>query len=316
MKAIVQDRYGSYDTLSLADIDPPVPAAGEVLVRVHAAGVDPGTWHLMTGLPRVARLAFGITKPRDRVRGREFAGRVSALGAGVTGFAVGDDVFGVTTRGAFAEYATAKVQHLTRKPDGPSYEEAAVLPVSGCTALAAVRRTGIRPGQRVLVLGAGGGVGTYAVQLAVNEGAEVTGVCSTSKVDLVRSLGAAHVVDYTRGEPQGQWDVVLDTGGMRPLRALRRLLTPTGTVGLIGGEDDGTILGGNQTRLLRALAVNPFTKQRLAGVLSSENRADLDRLAAGTARPVLDRTFPLAEAGAALRYLMEGHARGKVALTV
>ena len=168
----------------------------------------------------------------------------------------------------------------------------------------------------MLVLGAGGGIGTLAVQLAANEGAEVTGVCSTSKVDLVRSLGVKDVIDYKLGEPEGQWDVVLDTGGMRPLPVLRRLLTPTGTLGLIGGEDDGTILGGNQVRLLRALAAGPFTKQRLVGVLSTENRAGLDRLASGAVKPVIDRSFPLAEAGAALRHLMEGHARGKVVLTV
>lgn len=321
MKAITQHRYGSYDTLRLDDIDRPVPGPGEVLIEVHAAGVDPGTWHVMAGLPGVIRLAgFGVRRPKVPVRGRELAGRVEAVGPGVTGFATGDDVFGVSLRGTFAQYTTTTADLLAVKPANVTFAQAAAVPVSGCTALEVVRGR-VPAGARVLVIGAGGGVGTYVVQLAARAGAEVTGVCSGAKADLVRSLGAAHVIDYTRADLAAagrDYDVIVDTAGLRPLRELRRVLAPRGTLLMVGGEDDGRIVGGAVLRQLRAALLGPFTRQKLRGVLSQERRADLAELAALMARgeltPAVDREFPLAEAGAALRYVMEGRARGKVVL--
>jgi NADPH:quinone reductase-like Zn-dependent oxidoreductase len=321
VKAIVQDHYGSYDTLRYADIDRPAPGTGEVLIKVQAAGVDPGTWHVMTGLPRLIRLAgFGVRRPKVRVRGREVAGRIEAVGAGVTRFAVGDEVFGTSTAGTFAEYATAGADRLVAKPANLTAQQVAAVPVSGCAALQAVRDRGqVRAGQRVLVIGAGGGIGTYAVQLAHHAGAEVTGVCSTSKVDLVRSLGATHVVDYTRSPLDSAgtgYDVVIDIAGLRPLSELRPLLARRGTLVMVGGEDDGKLVGGAVVRQLRAALAGPFTGQRLRPLLASEPRSDLEVLAAmlasGALTPAIDRTFPLADAGGALRYLMEGHAHGKV----
>ncbi|HYT12136.1 MAG TPA: NAD(P)-dependent alcohol dehydrogenase [Candidatus Nitrosopolaris sp.] len=322
MKAIIRDAYGSVDVLRLADIDQSVAGDADVLVRVHAAGVDQGVWHLMTGTPYVMRLAgFGIRAPKNPLLGYDVAGRVEAVGAQVTEFQTGQEVFG-TCRGSFAEYAVARPDRLLSKPDNVSFEQAAAVPISGYAALQAVRQHGgVRPGQRVLIIGAGGGVGTLAVQIAKAEGAEVTGVCSGSKTELVRSVGADHVIDYTRedfADGRNRYDVILDIAGNRSLSELRRALTQRGTLVIVGGEDAGNWLG--VRRQLRAAALSPFVRQKLGFFISKERRQDLEELRrlleAGTIRPVVDRTFPLEEVPAAIRYLRDGHARGKVVITI
>ena len=322
MKAIIRDAYGSVDVLRLADIDQSVAGDADVLVRVHAAGVDQGVWHLMTGTPYVMRLAgFGIRAPKNPLLGYDVAGRVEAVGAQVTEFQTGQEVFG-TCRGSFAEYAVARPDRLLSKPDNVSFEQAAAVPISGYAALQAVRQHGgVRPGQRVLIIGAGGGVGTLAVQIAKAEGAEVTGVCSASKTELVRSVGADHVIDYSRedfADGRNRYDVILDIAGNRSLSELRRALTPRGTLVIVGGEDAGNWLG--VRRQLRAAALSPFVRQKLGFFISKERRQDLEELRrlleAGTIRPVVDRTFPLEEVPAAIRYLRDGHARGKVVITI
>ncbi|PWR12688.1 NAD(P)-dependent alcohol dehydrogenase [Micromonospora sicca] len=321
MKAIVQDRYGPADLLRLADVDRPTAGPGQVLVQVRAAGVDPGVWHLMTGLPYAVRLGYGLRRPRNRVPGLDLAGLVTAVGPGVTGFTPGDAVYG-TGAGSFAEYALAPAARLAPKPANLTYTEAAAVPVSGQTALTAVRKAArVRPGQRVLVIGAGGGVGSYAVQLARAAGAHVTGLCGPGKLDLVRSLGAAEVVDYTRTDlPDQQYDVVVDTAGNRPLSRLRRVLPPKGTLVLVGGEaSDGKWLQGFD-RQLRALALSPVVGQRLVPLVAKESTANLVALTefieAGQVRPVVDRTFSLAEAPDAMRHVEGGHATGKVVITI
>jgi NADPH:quinone reductase-like Zn-dependent oxidoreductase len=320
VKAIVQDRYGPPDVLEFRDVDRPAPGAGEVLVRVHAAGVDPGVWHLTTGQPYLVRLlGFGLRAPKQPVPGLDFAGTVEEIGAGVTRFRPGDEVFG-NCRGAFAEHAVAREDLLAAKPARLSFEQAAVVTVSGCTALQALRDAGrVQPGQRVLVIGAAGGVGSSAVQLAKSFGAHVTAVCSTSKTDLVRTLGADDVVDYTREDFTAQhYDLILDTAGLRSLTHLRRALTPRGTLVIVGGEG-GRWLGGIQ-RVLRAALLNPFVKHRLAGLVSSVRGADIEVLRetveAGQLTPPLDRTYPLADAVAAIGHIRAGHAAGKVVLTL
>ena len=322
VKAIIRDAYGSVDVLRLADIDQSVAGDADVLVRVHAAGVDQGVWHLMTGTPYVMRLAgFGIRAPKNPLLGYDVAGRVEAVGAQVTEFQTGQEVFG-TCRGSFAEYAVARPDRLLSKPDNVSFEQAAAVPISGYAALQAVRQHGgVRPGQRVLIIGAGGGVGTLAVQIAKAEGAEVTGVCSASKTELVRSVGADHVIDYTRedfADGRNRYDVILDIAGNRSLSELRRALTPRGTLVIVGGEDAGNWLG--VRRQLRAAALSPFVRQKLGFFISKERRQDLEELRrlleAGTIRPVVDRTFALEEVPAAIRYLRDGHARGKVVITI
>jgi len=322
VKAIIRDAYGSVDVLRLADIDQSVAGDADVLVRVHAAGVDQGVWHLMTGTPYVMRLAgFGIRAPKNPLLGYDVAGRVEAVGAQVTEFQTGQEVFG-TCRGSFAEYAVTRPDRLLSKPDNVSFEQAAAVPISGYAALQAVRQHGgVRPGQRVLIIGAGGGVGTLAVQIAKAEGAEVTGVCSASKTELVRSVGADHVIDYTRedfADGRNRYDVILDIAGNRSLSELRRALTPRGTLVIVGGEDAGNWLG--VRRQLRAAALSPFVRQKLGFFISKERRQDLEELRrlleAGTIRPVVDRTFPLEEVPAAIRYLRDGQARGKVVITI
>jgi NADPH:quinone reductase-like Zn-dependent oxidoreductase len=322
VKAIIRDAYGSVDVLRLADIDQSVAGDADVLVRVHAAGVDQGVWHLMTGTPYVMRLAgFGIRAPKNPLLGYDVAGRVEAVGAQVTEFQTGQEVFG-TCRGSFAEYAVARPDRLLSKPDNVSFEQAAAVPISGYAALQAVRQHGgVRPGQRVLIIGAGGGVGTLAVQIAKAEGAEVTGVCSASKTELVRSVGADHVIDYTRedfADGRNRYDVILDIAGNRSLSELRRALTPRGTLVIVGAEDAGNWLG--VRRQLRAAALSPLVRQKLGFFISKERRQDLEELRrlleAGTIRPVVDRTFPLEEVPAAIRYLRDGHARGKVVITI
>lgn len=324
MKAIVQDRYGeAQDVLRLEEIDRPDVGDDEVLLRVHAAGVDRGVWHLMAGLAYPVRLAgYGVRAPKTRVRGREVAGRVEAVGKNVTTLQPGDEVFGIG-EGCFAEYACARADKLAPKPKNLTFEQAAAATISALTALQAVRDRGqVQPGQKVLVIGASGGVGTFAVQIAKAFGADVTGVCSTTKVDLVRSLGADHVIDYTRDDitDSGQrYDVILDIGGHRSLTHLRRALTPRGTLVIVGSETGGRWLGGID-RQLRALLLSPFVGQKLSSLLSSENANDLialtELIESGKVTPVIDRTYPLSETPAAIRYMTEGHARGKVVINV
>jgi len=323
MKAIVQDMYGSPDVLELREIDKPVVGGDEVLVRVHAAGVDQGVWHLTAGLPYLVRVAgVGLRAPKNPVRGVDVAGRVEAVGENVTRFGPGDEVFG-TCRGSFAEYACAGADRLVPKPANLTFEQAAAVPVSGCTALQAVRDRGkVRAGQRVLIIGAGGGVGTFAVQLAKAFGAEVTGVCSTTKVELVRSIGADRVIDYTRedfADGRNRFDVILDIAGNRSLSHLRRALAPEGTLVIVGGEGGGRWLGGID-RTLRALVLSPFVRQKLGTWVATQRKEDLEALRelleAGKVTPVVDRTFPLNEVPEAIRYLREGRAQGKVVITV
>ena len=322
MKAIVQDRYGSADVLRLRDIDRPELGNDDVLVRVLAAGVDPGVWHLMTGLPYLVRLGFGLRAPKTPVRGMDVAGRVEEVGENVTQFEVGDEVFG-TCNGSFAEYARATEDKLALKPANLSFEQAAAVPVSACTALHALRDSGeVRAGQKVLIVGASGGVGTFAVQLAKAFGAQVTGVCSTTKLELVRSIGADQVIDYTRDDfsQMGQrYDLILDIAGNRSLSLLRSALTPEGTLVIVGGEGGGPWLGGTD-RQIRALILSPFVRHNLRNFISVENKGDLlvlkELIESGKVTPVIDRTYPLREAPDAIRYLEDGHARGKVVIKV
>ena len=323
MKAIVQDVYGSADVLKLAEIEKPEPAEGEVLVRVHAAGVDRGVWHLMTGEPYLMRiLGFGLHGPKARVPGMDLAGVVEAVGANVKRLRAGDEVFG-EGQGSFAEYARASEEQLAAKPANLAFDEAAAIPVSACTALQGLRDVGkLEAGQKVLVVGASGGVGTFAVQIANAFGAEVTGVCSTAKTDLVRSIGAHEVIDYTREDftdGTRQWDLILDVGGNRSLSRLRGALTPGGTLVVAGGEEGGRWLGGVD-RTLRATFLSPFTGHRLRGLLAKTRREDLDVLRTlieeGKVKPVIERRFPLEEAAEAIQYLEDGRVRGKLVVTV
>jgi NADPH:quinone reductase-like Zn-dependent oxidoreductase len=323
MRAIAQSRYGTAEVLRPGRVPRPEIAANEVLVRVHAAGLDRGTWHMMTGRPYLMRvIGFGFRRPKNRVAGIDVAGTVVAVGSAVTRFTVGDEVFGMS-RGSFAEYAAAREDKLARKPANLSFEQAAVVPISAGTALQALTDAGrVEPGQKVLVVGASGGVGSYAVQLAKAFGAEVTGVCSTGKRDLVRSLGADHVVDYTRedfADGVHQYDLVLDIGGNSPLSRLRRVLTRTGTLVIVGGEEGGRWTGGFG-RSLRAPLLSPFVTQRLTMLASKERASDLERLTelieTGTVTPSIDRTYPLDGVPDAMRHLEAGDVRGKVAITI
>ncbi len=321
MRAVVQDAYGEADVLRLDQVARPVPGATEVLVRVQAAGVDRGVWHLMAGKPYAVRLALGLRAPRNPVRGRELAGVVEAVGAEVPAFRPGDEVFGIG-EGTFAEFAPAKASKVALRPSVLSPAQAAVVPISATTALQAVRNHGrVQESQSVLVIGASGGVGSFAVQIAKASGARVTGVASTQKLDLVRSLGADDVVDYRTTDLAGldrRYDVVLDIGGNRSLRTLRRLLSPTGTLVIVGGEDGGQWLG--LGRQLLALLLSPFSRQHLRMFVASENAADLATLTglidAGEVTPVVDRTFPLEDTAAAVAHMSAGRARGKVAVTI
>ena len=322
MKAIVQDVYGSPDVLQLREIEKPAIGGDEVLVRVSAAGVDQGVWHLMAGRPYLVRVAgVGLRAPKNPIRGLDVAGLVEAVGEQVTRLRPGDEVFGVCL-GSFAEYACAPAHRLVLKPANISFVQAAAVPVSGCTALQAVRdRAKVQSGQRVLVIGAGGGVGTFAVQLAKLFGAAVTGVCSTSKVELVGSIGADRVVDYTREDFAGgdRYDAILDTAGNRSLSQLRRALTPDGTLIIVGGEGGGRWLGGFD-RQLRAQVLSVFGHHKMGTWISTQPRGDLEALRelleAGKVTPVVDRTFPLSEVADAIRYLRDGRARGKVVIAV
>ena len=320
MKAIVQDIYGSPEVLEFRDIDRPVVGDDDVLVRVHAASVDAGVWHLMTGMPYVIRMS-GLRGPKVRVRGQDVAGRVEAVGVKVTQFQPGDEVFGVCS-GSFAEYACAREDKVAPKPANLTFEQAAAVPISAVTALQGLRnKEKVQPGQKVLIIGAAGGVGSFAVQVAKSFGAEVTGVCSTTKLDLVRSIGADHVIDYTRddfADGVRRYDLILDTAGNRSLSHLRRALTPRGTLVIVGGEGGGRWFGIG--RQLRALMLSPFVGQRLRMLIAMVRKGDLqflrELIEAGRVTPVIDRTYPLAEVPDAIRYMHEGHARGKVVITV
>jgi len=323
MEAIVQDVYGSTEVLALKDIAKPEVGNKEVLVRVHAAGVDRGAWHLMTGRPYLLRIAgYGLRRPKNPVRGREVAGVVEAIGADVTRFRPGDAVMGIG-EGTFAEYARAREDKLVPKPASLTFEQAAAVPISAGTALQAVRDQGkVQPGQKVLVIGASGGVGTFAVQLAKTFGADVTGVASTAKVDLVRSIGADHVIDYTRddvADGRQHYEVILDIGGNRPLSHLRRALTRQGTLVLVGGESGDRWTGGMGRQVL-AVATSAFSRQNMRMFINKERSADLQYLTelidAGKVTPIIDRTYPLRQTPEAILYLEEGHSRGKIVITV
>jgi NADPH:quinone reductase-like Zn-dependent oxidoreductase len=326
MKSIVQEQYGSApeDVLRFAEVQKPTIGDPEVLVRVRAASVDRGTWHLMAGLAYPVRLVFGLRRPKFANPGRTFAGTVEAVGGSVTGVRPGDEVYGIAGgNGTFAEYVVARPDKLAPKPANLSFQEAAAVPVSGATALQAVRdHARVQAGEKVLVIGASGGVGSFAVQIAKALGAEVTGVSSGAKADAVRALGADHVVDYTRedvADGRHRYDVILDIGGNRRLSHLRRALTPRGRLVIVGGETGGRWLDGLD-RQFRAALLSPFISQKLGFFIASENARDLvslrELIESGQVTPAIDRSYPLGETSAAIRHLLDGHARGKVVIEV
>ncbi|MFF0066706.1 NAD(P)-dependent alcohol dehydrogenase [Streptomyces sp. NPDC005279] len=323
MKAVVRETYRSPDGLELKEIDKPVVGDDDVLVRVHAAGVDQGVWHLVTGLPYLLRgMGFGLRRPKNRVPGLDVAGRVEAVGRNVIRFQPGDEVFG-TCSGSYAEYVCARQDKFAPKPANVTFAQAAAVPSSAFAALQGLRRSAqVQAGQKVLVIGAGGGVGTFAVQLAKEFGAHVTGVCSTKKTDLVRSIGADEVIDYTRedfADGPSRYDLILDAAGGRSLSHLRRALGPRGTLVVVGSEEGGRWAQGVD-RALRAALLSPFVSQKLRMLVSTENEGDLQLLGklieAGKLTPIVDRTYSLSEVPKAIEYLRAGHARGKVVITV
>jgi NADPH:quinone reductase-like Zn-dependent oxidoreductase len=323
MRAIVQDTYGSVEVLRLERAPRPSIAHHEVLVQVRAAGLDRGTWHMMTGQPYLLRvLGFGFRAPKNRVPGLDVAGTVVGVGPAVTRFSIGDEVFGIS-RGSFAQYAAVREDKLSAKPTNLSFEEAAVVPISAGTALQALTDAGrIEAGQRVVVIGASGGVGSFAVQLAKAFHADVTGVCGPTKLGFVTSLGADHVIDYTTqdfADGTHAYDLVLDIAGNAPLSRLRKALTPTGTLVIVGGEDGGKWTGGFG-RSLRAPLLSPFVGQRLTMLASKERASDQERLTtlieAGEVTPSIDATYPLDRVGEAMQHLASGHVRGKVAIVI
>jgi len=325
MQAIVQDVYGSdpEDVLRVEEIDVPTPGSGEVLVRVHPASVDRGTWHIMAGLPYAIRLAgFGVRRPKFASPGRSVAGVVEAAGPEVAGFRTGDEVYGVCGS-SFAQFALVAVDKLARKPVNTTFEQAATVPISGLTALQAVRDHGrIVAGEHALIIGASGGVGSFAVQIAKSFGAEVTGVCGTDKLDMVRSLGADHVLDYSAEDVTDgtkRYDVIPDIAGNRAPRRLRRALTDHGRLLIVGGETDGRWLGGAD-RQVRAMLLSPFVRHKLGTFVCSENADDLVVLAglieSGNLTPSVERSYPLSEVAVALRHLIDGRVRGKLAISV
>ena len=327
MKAITRNQYGSAEVLHLRNLEVPTINDQEVLIRVHAAGLDRGAWHIMMGQPYLMRLAgFGLLKPNNVTVGSEVAGVVEAVGKQVTGLHPGDRVFGMclgTNHGSFAEYAVARANKLALIPANASFEQAAAATVSALTALQALRDHGrVQAGQRVLIIGASGGVGTFAVQIAKAFGSIVTGVCSTAKMDLVHSLGADEVIDYTKTDitdTKARYDLVLDIGGNRPVAQLRRVLTDNGTLVFVGGEDGDAWTGG-MGRQLGAMLTSRFTRQRLVSFIASETSKDLETIGnmigAGKLKPVIDRVCPLAGLPDAMRDLESGRVRGKVVVAV
>ena len=321
MKAVIHSHYGNPEVLQVAILERPVPKKNEVLIRVKAAGLDYGQWHLMTGKPYVMRLATGLTRPKQRVRGSDMSGVVEGVGAEVTRFKVGDAVFGAASR-TYAEFTCAREDQICLKPAHLSFEQAAASAISGVAALIGLRDVAkAKPGQSVCVIGAGGGVGSWAVQLARHLGADVTAVCSTSKVAFVRSLGATSIIDYTKMPlpTDGRFDVILDLAGNRPLRVLRKALAPRGTLVLGGGEGGERFFGG-MGRMLRAALWSMFLKQRLAMLMGFVKPEPLQALAAILAQPgvtpAVDRNFPLEQAADAMRTLVLGQVRGKLILRV
>jgi NADPH:quinone reductase-like Zn-dependent oxidoreductase len=320
MQAIVHDTYGPADVLELRDIDTPVPGDTKVLVRVRAASVNASDWYMMAGLPYVVRLGFGFPRPKNRTRGHDIAGEVEAVGSRVTRFQPGDQVFGAC-QGAFAEYACAPQDMLVPKPAGITFEQAATVPVAGLTALQALRDHGkLQPGQRVLVTGASGGVGSFAVQIAKSFGADVTGVCSTTNVELVTSIGADRVIDYAEDDftdTDQRYDLLLDIRGTQALSRCLRLLTPNGTYVLVGGPRGRWV--GPLVPLFKMLLLKPFSRHKLRNFVANINREDLSVLSelitAGEVTPAIDRTYPLSQVPDALRYWEAGHVRGKVVIT-
>jgi len=319
MQAMVQDTYGSAEVMQLTDIDKPVIGADEVLVRVHAASIHVGDWILMTGSPFVMRMATGLRRPKNRVPGTDVAGTVEAVGSDVKGLRPGDEVFGWCT-GAFAEYARTTEDQLLRKPANLTFEQAAAIGVSASTALQLLRDdVKLQPGLKVLINGASGGVGTFAVQIARAFGAEVTGVCSTQNVEIVRSIGADHVIDYTREDfttGEARYDVILDNVGNHSMARTRRALTPSGTlISNGGGHADGKL-----SRTLRTMLVSIFVRRQASPTIKTQNRDDLvalrDLVEAGKLTPVIDRTYPLTDTPTAIAHVAAGHARGTVVITV
>ncbi|MEX1126514.1 MAG: NAD(P)-dependent alcohol dehydrogenase [Acidimicrobiia bacterium] len=325
MRAVVQDRFGGPDVLEVRDVNVPVPEPGEVLLRVRAAGVNPIDWHYLRGEPLVMRLGEGLRKPKRQILGFEASGTVAAVGTGASRFARGDEVWGWCDGGAFAEFVAVRADHLMPKPPQLSFEQAAGCPVAALTALQAVRDHGnTQPGQRVLIIGASGGVGTFAVQIAKAMGATVTGVCSTQNVDLVQSLGADEVIDYAVEdftESGRRYHVVLHVAGDRSFADCRRVLTREGVLVNVGGGEgsSGRLLGPGK-RFLTASVMNRFVSQMVVAFIGKVNHTDglalLDLLESRQITPVIDRTYPLVETGAAIRYLETLRARGKVVVTI
>jgi len=320
MKAITQDTYGSADVLQLRDMEQPTPGDHEVVVKVEAAGIARGVIHVMTGEPYLMRImGFGLRKPKSPVLGQDVAGTITATGPGVTRLKVGDEVFGIA-RGSFAEYAVAPEDKLTHKPENLTFIQAAAVPISGLTALRALDAAGVKAGSDVLVIGASGGVGTYAVQVAVALGATVTGVASAAKADLVTSLGAHRVIDYTSedfADGLHRYDAVIDTGGMTSVARLRRALQAKGTLVIVGGEG-GSKWSPGLGRQLKAAVISPFVSQRLTSILNKEHYNGLDRLAElaieGQVVPAIERTYPLADVSDAIRHLEAGEVRGQIVI--
>jgi NADPH:quinone reductase-like Zn-dependent oxidoreductase len=326
MKAVVYHKYGSPDVLELAEVAKPTPKDDEVLLKVHAASVNPADWHLLRGKPYIARLQLGLRKPKDSVLGCDMAGQVEAVGKNVTMLQPGDEVFGSPFMhgfGAFAEWVSVSEDLLTSKPTTLSFEQAAAVPLAASTALQGLRDHGrIEPGHKVLIIGASGGVGTFAVQIAKSFDAEVSGVCSTRNAEMVRSLGADHVIDYTREDftRSGQnYDLILQLAGTLSPSECRRALTSKGTLVQISGESDGRWIGA-VARIIKGLVLSPFVSQKMASFTVKPNKEDLQFLKqlieTGTLTPVIDRTYSLSEVPEAIRYLEEGHARGKVVVTL
>jgi NADPH:quinone reductase-like Zn-dependent oxidoreductase len=323
LKAITYHRYGSPEVLELQDVDEPVVRDDDVLVRVRAASANPRDWHFMRGLPAFMRLQFGLRNPKHSGLGSDVAGQVEAVGGNVTRFRPGDEVYADVVAGGFAELVSVPEAFLAPKPANLTFGQAAAVPLAALTALQGLRDHGrVQPGQRVLIIGAAGGVGSFAVQLAKWLGAEVTGVCSTRNLELVRSLGADHVIDYTREDvTRGgrKYDLVLQLAGTASPSDLRRALTPRGTLLLSSGESDGRLIG-PVDRIVKALLLAPFVRQRLVPFVAKRSGDDLrvvkELIEAGTVTPVVDRTYPLSDVPEAIRYLEEGHARGKVVVTL
>jgi NADPH:quinone reductase-like Zn-dependent oxidoreductase len=323
MKAIVQDRYGSPDVLELREIDKPVVEDDEVLVRVRAASANPADWHFMRGVPYIMRPQSGLGKPKSSVLGRDISGQVDAVGKDVTRFRPGDEVFANVEAGGFAEYTCVSEGLVAPKPANLTFERAAAVPLAALTAVQGLRDAGqVQPGQKVLIVGASGGVGTFAVQIAKSFGAEVTGVCRTRNVEMVRSLGADHVIDYTQEDftESGQkYELIFQLAGTRSPSDCRRALTSRGTLLLSSGESSGRWLG-PVDRIIKAAVLSPFVSQKLGSFLAKPDSDDLqflkELIEAGKVKPVIDRTYSLGEAPDAIRYLEEGHARGKIVITL